>query len=394
MNSAPVGAQALACPAANPKATWTNPQAEQQLSLRVEPWSDALWSRWRDLERRVADVPLAASSQWTAAWVHQFSNAVDLRVAVAESAGRVCGLALITRSRAQRVGPFQLRTAHLGTAGESASDSVCVEYNDLLVEDEHRAAFAASLVERARRDRVDEVRIDGFDEQSASLLVERLPGVEITRRPSRYFDLDAVRERGASVMDTLGGSTRSSLRRALKKTGPIEVTQATALDEADDILSELIDLHQARWRAAGQPGAFASPRFAAFQRELVTRLLPEERVVLVRVRSQTLTIGCLMLLVDRSRLLDYLSGFASFEATPSPGIVTHYLAMERALAHGYRAYDFLVGDKRHKSNLATDSRNLVWGVWRKPSWKNRALAGLRTLKRRMARSQFEEEEES
>jgi CelD/BcsL family acetyltransferase involved in cellulose biosynthesis len=175
------------------------------------------------------------------------------------------------------------------------------------------------------------------------------------------------------------------LRRALKKTGEIEVTQAASLDQADDILNELIELHQARWRAVSQPGAFASQRFTAFQRELVTRLLPEERVVLLRVRSQSLTIGCLMLLVDRGRLLDYLSGFAPFEATPSPGIISHYLAMEQALAQGYRAYDFLVGDKRHKANLATDSRNLIWATWRRPSWKNRAIAGLRSLKRKLSR---------
>jgi CelD/BcsL family acetyltransferase involved in cellulose biosynthesis len=386
MNSTPVGAQALVCPVSELSAARTSPKADQQLSFRIAPWSDALCSQWRDLERRVADVPLAASSHWTAAWVHQFGDAVDVRVAVAESAGRVCGLALMPRSRTQRVGPFRLRTTHLGTAGEVSSDSVCVEYNALLVESDYRAAFAASLVALARRDSVDEVRLDGFDEESVQHLFEGLPGVDIALRASRYFDLDSARARGASVMDTLGGSTRSSLRRALKKTGPIEVTQAASLDEADDILSELVELHQARWRSAGQPGAFASPRFSAFQRELVTRLLPEERVVLLRVRSQPLTVGCLMLLVDRGRLLDYLSGFASFEATPSPGIVTHYLAMERALAHGYRAYDFLVGDKRHKSNLATDSRDLVWGVWRKPSWKNRALAGLRAFKRRIAKT--------
>lgn len=355
------------------------------LALRVEPWSDSLWTQWRDLERRVADVPLAVSSQWTAAWLHHFADLVDARVAIAEVEGRVRGLVLLTRSREQRVGPLRLATCHLGTAGEPAGDSVCVEYNGLLVEDEYRAAFATKLIELAKRSRCDEVRLDGFDEASAQGLLYGLPGVEFTSRESRYFDLTAARERGATVMETLGGSTRSSLRRALKKTGEVEVTQAATLDEADDILSELIELHQSRWRSAGQPGAFASQRFTGFQRELVTRLLPEERVVLLRVRSQSLTIGCLMLLVDRGRLLDYLSGFASFETTPSPGIVSHYLALERALTQGYRAYDFLVGDKRHKANLATSSQTLVWGVWRRPSWKNRAVAGLRAAKRRLAR---------
>jgi len=182
-------------------------------------------------------------------------------------------------------------------------------------------------------------------------------------------------------MESLGGSTRSSLRRALKKSGDVKVTQATSLDAADDALTELIELHQARWRSVDQPGSFASERFTRFQRELVARLLPEERLVLLRVRNRSLTIGCLMLLVDRGRLLDYVSGFAAFDQTPSPGIVTHYLAMEWALARGYRAYDFLVGDKRHKANLATDSQDLVWATWRRPSWKNRMIAAMRRAKR-------------
>jgi CelD/BcsL family acetyltransferase involved in cellulose biosynthesis len=355
------------------------------LTIRVEPWSESIHAQWRDLERRLGNVPLAASSGWTASWVHVYADAVDVRVAVAERAGRICGLALLCRSRAERIGPFRLATCHIGTAGEAAHDSVCVEYNDLLCGDECRTEFAARLMDLAKSSRgFDEIRLDGFDETTACDLLADLPDVALTLRSSRFCDLQAIRKRGATVMDALGGNTRSSLRRALRKTGAVEVTQAASLDEADDVFTELLELHQARWRAAGQPGAFASTRFLAFQRELITRLLPEERVVLLRVRSESLTIGCLMLLLDRGRLLDYLSGFAPFDQTPSPGIVTHYLAMERALAKGYSAYDFLVGDKRHKENLATDSRNLLWATWRRPSLKNRTIAGLRRVKRAIA----------
>lgn len=355
------------------------------LSLRLEPWSASALTEWRCLERRIGDVPLAASSGWTAAWVNAYGDALDVRIALAEHTGGTCGVALVCRSREQRVGPWRLHTWHVGTAGETAGESACVEYNALLVEDGRRRDFAQRLVELAKAERgIDEVRLDGFDAATAADLLDALPGADVTHRASRYCDLRAIRERGATVMESLGGSTRSSLRRALKKSGAIEVTQARSVAEADDILTELIELHQARWQAAGRPGAFASARFTRFQRELVTRLLPEERIVLLRVRNASRTIGCLLLLVDRGRLLDYLSGFAAFDQTPSPGIVTHYLAMERALAQGYSAYDFLVGDKRHKANLATHARDLIWATWRRPTWKNRTIAGLRKIKRTLA----------
>lgn len=359
--------------------------ASSALSVRIEPWSETVWAEWRGLERRVADVPLAACSNWTAAWLHAYRDTVDARVVIAEQEGRVCGIALLANSRQQQAGPCRLTTTHLGTAGEADGESACVEYNGLLAEEGVRSAFASRLVDLARADRsIDEVRLDGFQESTGHELLSALPGAAVTTRVSRYFDLEAARSRKQNVIEALGRSTRSALRRALRKTGDVEVTQARSLDDADDILSELIELHQARWQASGQPGAFAGRRFTAFQRELITRLLPDEKVVLVRVRNRTLTIGCLMLLVDRERLLDYVSGFAAFDQTPSPGIVTHYLAMEQALAQGYRAYDFLVGDKRHKANLATDSTNLVWAAWRRPNWKNRTISGLRSVKRAAA----------
>lgn len=361
----------------------SSPETGSALSVRIEPWSESAWTEWRGLERKVDDVPLAATSSWTAAWLHAYGDDVDARVAIAEQAGRTRGMALLVRRR-QRVGPWRLSTMHLGTAGEADEDSACVEYNGLLVEESARHDFMRRLAEQATEDRaIDEVRLDGFDETIAGELLGELPGAEVTSRVSRYFNLAKAREHNQSVMDCLGSSTRSALRRALRKTGDINFVFANSLHEADDFFSELVDLHQARWRSVGQKGAFASQRFLAFQRELVTRLQPEEQVVLARARSRERTIGCLMLLVDRGRLLDYLSGFAAFDETPSPGIVTHYLAMERALEQGYQAYDFLVGDKRHKANLATDSQNLVWATWRRPCWKNRAIAGLRSLKRSM-----------
>ena len=113
--------------------------------------------------------------------------------------------------------------------------------------------------------------------------------------------------------------------------------------------------------------------FREFQEELITRLFLEDRCVLFRVRHEGTTVGCLMLLVDQNRLLDYLSGFVSFELKPSPGLVTHQQCMQAALDRGYDAYDFLVGDKRHKANLGTDSTELVWVTLARPNWKQRLM---------------------
>ena len=91
----------------------------------------------------------------------------------------------------------------------------------------------------------------------------------------------------------------------------------------------------------------------------------------------------LLLLVDRHRLLDYLSGLAAFDQKPSPGLVTHYLCQCAALQRGFSAYDFLVGDKRHKENLSTHTQTLTWTRLHRPSVKSRIVAALTQLKRRI-----------
>ncbi|MGC4049844.1 MAG: GNAT family N-acetyltransferase [Paludibaculum sp.] len=182
-------------------------------------------------------------------------------------------------------------------------------------------------------------------------------------------------------IELLGRSTRQNLRRLLRKYETIETTWAETLDEADEIFSELVQLHQARWIASGQPGAFASERFEAFQRQLLVQGFVDQMVVLFRARHNGETVGCLMLLVDRGRLLDYLSGFASFEQKPSPGLVSHYLCLSQAAGRGYRAYDFLVGDKRHKDNLSTDVQQLAWATWRRRTLRNTAIDCLKAIKK-------------
>jgi CelD/BcsL family acetyltransferase involved in cellulose biosynthesis len=43
-----------------------------------------------------------------------------------------------------------------------------------------------------------------------------------------------------------------------------------------------------------------------------------------------------------------------------PGLTCHQLAIERALASGADAYDFLAGDDRYKRSLMTASQVMIW----------------------------------
>ncbi|SFH71618.1 GNAT family N-acetyltransferase [Planctomicrobium piriforme] len=339
---------------------------------------------WRQLELRVGETAVACSATWTECWLQVYGGTVPYRFLVAESAGIVRGICLLTNGVGQKVGPVTIKTLHLGTAGEPQPGSVCVEYNRLLVEPAFRHDFISEIVTALKSDsRWEQLRLDGFSESDLQPWLAHLPNAEVRSRDSRYFDLQVARIAGSDVLTRLGKSTRSNLRRRLKQYGELDCQWAVTPDDAGDILQELIQLHQARWQAVGQPGAFASERFQKFQTEASLKLFLEGKAVLFRVRHAGATVGCLLLLNDRNRLLDYLSGFASFDEKPSPGLISHYLCMEAALKRGYEAYDFLVGDKRHKDNLSSDVNQLCWLTWSRPTIKLRALQLLRDFKRRM-----------
>jgi CelD/BcsL family acetyltransferase involved in cellulose biosynthesis len=337
---------------------------------------------WRNVESRLGEVPLMCSHLWTSTWLRVYRDQVPSTILLASIDGQDIGAALITRGAGQRSGPVPIRTLHLGTAGEPLGQSVCVEYNGLLVERVHRPALIAALQEwAAGQRRVDEVRLDGWPAPDLSDWNWPSPPTENRLRNCAYFDLSKSRDSKLEPIELLGRSTRQNLRRLLRKYGEIETTWAESLEEADDILTDLITLHQARWKASGQPGAFASRRFEEFQRQLLVQGFSDRNIVLFRARHEGETVGCLLLLVDRGRMLDYLSGFASFEQKPSPGLVTHYLCLSEAARRGYRAYDFLVGEKRHKDNLSTDVQQLGWATWRRQTLRNKTIDLLKAVRK-------------
>lgn len=330
---------------------------------------------WRDVERMVGIDALMASWAWTDAWLEQFGDLVPHRFAVASGPGGPCGIALVTSGVRQRRGPLPVRTLHLGTAGEPMGESVCVEYNRLMVAPEHRDAFVAQLfgVIKQAYGSWDIFELNGFAPDDAELIGAYCPSFRPERRVCHVADLRLAREGGGDVVKTfsksVGVKIRKNLRRFEERYGPVRGEWITDVARAMPVFDELVLLHQQRWTTAGHTGSFASSRFLAFHRTLITRLLGDGRVVLYRATAGDQVLGTFYGFVERGAIYHYQWGLAQFEDNSlSPGFVVGALCMDEALKLGYEEVNWLAGDVRYKRDLANTSRELVWAEWQRGPW--------------------------
>lgn len=316
---------------------------------------------WMELERQCDPVRLSVRWTWVSTWLDTFGDIVPHWFAIATDQGIPVGACLITC-----MGPWPLRNRgmgiiQIGTSSEPIGHGIATEYNDILVKTSYRAAFARELLRTIRKEFLPlAIRFPAFAEEDFQDLLHADPRLRRTQARCPIFELDRAREQGVEPIALLRSSVRSRLRRSARALQPVETEWATDVDQANDILDELVTLHQERWTNAGRRGAFSSDRFLAFHRALIPKLLHDDRVILFRVRHGAQTVGCLYSFIENGSVLFYQSGIAQFQDNKArPGLTTHLLCMEQCLDRGFDTYNFLAGDHRYKDELSTSSDLLV-----------------------------------
>lgn len=302
---------------------------------------------------------------WTSAWLAATGARPVLLRCVRD--GSEVALAFLCRAR----GPWGTRVVALNETGEPQRDVGYVEYNGLAGGRTDAAIIDAAarylLAARAGGPLAgwDELRLSGVSRLWADSFAAAGAWVTI-RSEQRSFavDLERLRRAGNDPLAGMNANTRQQIRRARRiyaAAGPVTLERIRSEAERDAALEELIALHQARWQAKRQPGAFASPVFRQLVQELVARGAPTGEVEMLRARAGTRTIGILLNLVRGGEVANYLGAFA--EETDNrlkPGLVTHALAIEHHLACGSGSYDLLAGETRYKASLAAPREEMVW----------------------------------
>lgn len=362
--------------------------ASGQVQIKVA--SAAAWPEvsplWESMAGTSSHPSFFLTTAWIETWLEVFGDLVQPSILVFESGGSAVGACLVVSSR-HRQALFPLRRVSLNAAGEPVKDSTYVEFNNLLCRPGWEEPMAEALAHHLLSQEWDELSLDGFCEGLALATVQNaLAGFaqESCVKPSYYVDLVALRHSKHTYEDRLGKTTRKHLRQNIRyysERGPLRLETAGNQTEALDMMDRLADLHQQTWAKRGRTVTFASARFRSFHRALVRRSFPQGAIQLLHVLAGEETVGLLYNFVYRGKVYFYQSAFRyGDDKRWSPGMVTLYHAVQHCLDAGLEEFDFLAGDDRYKKSLSTNSRPLVWTVFRKPKVKFLVIGCLRRMK--------------
>lgn len=329
---------------------------------------------WNKLESQISTVGLSCKWDWIQTWLNHYGDVVDYWFVVSSIQNDVYGIALITKET-HRPLPIPVKAFHIGTNGEPYQEMVRMINNKVLVKESFKKLFYVNLVETIMEHfKWEEIVFDLYNEQEILDLQELLLGknlhVSVDTESCWEFNLDEPRKFNTDVLTQYSHSTRYAIRKTLTALDNNVTTEwAETAEQGLDILQDLIILYEKKWKAKGTKGMFASKRFLAFQKEIITKLVPTGDVVLFRVRNSKLgTIGCLFLYIDNGVAYGYQIGLDDFEDVQfptinkkhfKPGFLLHLLFTEECLKRGLKAYNFSTGYYPYKSLLTNKQNNVV-----------------------------------
>jgi CelD/BcsL family acetyltransferase involved in cellulose biosynthesis len=329
-----------------------------------------------DWDRLSAGVPFRSWAWMSTWWRHYGQDPRGRREAnslyvlgVFDSAGRLVGIAPWYLERSILWG----RTLKFLGTGE-----VCSEYLTVLAdpsaEDRVTEALAQWLTDAARApkgcspaaDRWDRLELTSVDANDSAIrrLTEalRTRGNLVHQRPGPCcwrIDLPESWDQYLAMLSRNGRSQLRKTERRLVQTGRAVFHLVEREADLPRGIEILIDLHQRRRRTLGEPGCFASPRFTAFHREVMPKLLRARRLHLFWLELDGTPLVAEYFLLGGDTTYSYQSGLDPNRLKDCPGWLGNIAGVKHAVARGHRAFDFLRGDEPYKADFAAQPRHMV-----------------------------------
>src|SRR5688572_16772774 len=263
-------------------------------------------------------------------------------------------------------------------------------YRTLGVTYAHELLFLGTGVPRKTSEYMDVVAQRGAEQAVASAVVDALsrrtwdrlwlcpvPG-HSTMLPHLSSELGArarseVWDRAPYIDTSTDWSTfKSSLSRSMRRNVEYhsrrlfraypgcQFERVTSADALETGMNALADLHQARWHAKGEPGAF-SPLFRAFLQEAMRDSFCSSRLALWTLKIRSRIEAALVGFVDNGVLHFFQKGFNPAFAKYHPGSALLALCLRECFEDpAIRSFDFIGGRAAYKDLWAPQSHaNMV-----------------------------------
>ena len=322
-----------------------------------------------DWQRLAHGMPFRSWSWLTCWWRHYGPRSPS------ESARRLAVLCVFDRSgRPAGIAPWYLEPSalHGRVLRALGSGEVCSDYLGVLCEpqrgDSVAEALADYLVEPGRRTRPDALRWDLLDcegidaaDGDVAALARSLSqaGCGTHRRTTANCWRLRLPTTWEDYLSGLGRNLRRDLRRLERNylqsnRAVLHVVQSPSeLPRAMDIL---VELHQRRQRVQGHPGCFTSPRFTAFYREVVPEMFRHGQLQFCWLELDAKPVAAEYQLLGDGILYAYQAGIDPDAIQHQPGKLLNLAILQRAIAGGYREFDFLRGDEPYKASFGAQPR--------------------------------------
>jgi CelD/BcsL family acetyltransferase involved in cellulose biosynthesis len=239
-------------------------------------------------------------------------------------------------------------------------EEVCTEYPTVLCRPENRSRVTAALADFLTTDapKWDVLELLGVEADNAVVneLVARLAERGLSnfsrRVAHRCWKVNLPRT-WDDYVQALSKSHRVKLRRLQKRSlDPHRLTVHRIADasEFDRAWKILVDLHQRRRQSLGEPGCFASSRFASFHETVARQLLANGELSLMWCERNGRPTSAEYNLTGAGTTYAYQGGLDPEFLDEQPGRVSTMTAIRWAIESGHTTFDFLRGDEPYKSH--------------------------------------------
>jgi CelD/BcsL family acetyltransferase involved in cellulose biosynthesis len=326
-----------------------------------------LQAAWSDL---AGDIPFRGWHWYATWWLHYGGSGELYVLAVRDERQSLVAVApwYLSRSAAQgRVLRF------LG------SGEVCSDYQTILCRTGCEALAASALAEfltdargslsawvTGGSDAWDLLELTGVEagDDTIQAVLARLAadGHELYLRPGLHCWRLALPDSWEAYEAMLSKSHRKQLRRLQSRVldaGRAVMHTVAGPDDFEQAWNILIDLHQRRWQAVGQPGVFDSPRFAAFHRDVAAEFLDQGRLRLHWLELDGAPAAAEYHLAGGDTVFAYQSGADPLRREDEPGRLIALTTLRAAMDEGFRYVDFLRGDEPYKAHFRATPRPCV-----------------------------------